>query len=185
MVFAFEPDPLIFQHLQRNIALNSLEQYISAHNLAVSDQDGVAIFHLAGAANSGSGSLAAFDSSKSFHAQTGETLEVTTVMLDNFFQQRNADPVGLIKADIEGAELLALRGARQILCEHRPVLILEAHSELMKDFGYGYADLHDLLIALSYSIYRIQSDGGLVRQTDTALPSGSHDLLCLPQDYGC
>ena len=100
--------------------------------------------------------------------------------LDTFEPLRGVE-VGLIKADIEGAELLALRGARHLLTVNRPVLVLEAIEELMRPFGYGYAELRRFLIDLGYRIQVIRSDGRLVAEVEGRLPERMNDLLCLPQ----
>jgi hypothetical protein len=48
----------------------------------------------------------------------------------------------LVKMDIEGAEVAALRGAAKLLDEHRPTLICELHgtnvavTELLESHGY-------------------------------------------------
>jgi FkbM family methyltransferase len=42
---------------------------------------------------------------------------------------RKRPPVELIKLDIEGGELAALRGAQQIIAKHKPALIFECGPE--------------------------------------------------------
>ena len=53
---------------------------------------------------------------------------------------------GFVKIDIEGAELLALRGAARLLKEHRPALLVEVHSRQLED------DCARLLSGLGYSV---------------------------------
>ena len=63
-----------------------------------------------------------------------------------------------IKIDVEGAELLVLRGAERLLRRHRPTLVLSTHSddldrtclERLSEFGYDVEHLEsDVLIAKS------------------------------------
>jgi FkbM family methyltransferase len=50
-----------------------------------------------------------------------EAFEIEIVRLDDVV----SEPVGLIKLDIQGAELAALRGARRILARDRPIVMVE------------------------------------------------------------
>jgi hypothetical protein len=57
-------------------------------------------------------------------------------------QLESLAPPDLVKMDIEGAEVAALRGASKLLDEHRPTLICELHgtngavTELLEQHGY-------------------------------------------------
>ncbi|MDR0445007.1 MAG: FkbM family methyltransferase [Puniceicoccales bacterium] len=48
---------------------------------------------------------------------------VKTITLDSFFESGNRGKLGYIKADIEGAEMDMLRGAKNIITRDRPVLV--------------------------------------------------------------
>ena len=52
-------------------------------------------------------------------------------------------PISFIKCDIEGHEVEMLRGAKDLLTEDKPVLLIEIHEEQMPDVlpiltSYGY-----------------------------------------------
>jgi FkbM family methyltransferase len=75
-------------------------------------------------------------------------IDVPATTLDTFSKNNRLVPK-VIKIDIEGAELLALRGASELLQKHRPVVIVEIHPfwlpqgqtwEQILEFlrGYGY-----------------------------------------------
>src|SRR4030095_8816198 len=53
---------------------------------------------------------------------------VPVVRLDDAISNR---PVGFLKIDAEGAEALVLRGARRLLAEDCPVVLLDLHPHLM------------------------------------------------------
>lgn len=71
-----------------------------------------------------------------------EISDTPTVTLDELVAAHFAP--GLVKLDIEGAELSALRGATRLLAEHRPAWIVEVHNaridagcrELLAEHGY-------------------------------------------------
>jgi FkbM family methyltransferase len=72
------------------------------------------------------------------------TLQVSTTTLDE--QSAIHGVPDVVKIDIEGAELLALRGAERLLRERKPVLLVEVHTEeisrefypLLERYGYCF-----------------------------------------------
>jgi FkbM family methyltransferase len=88
---------------------------------------------------------------------TGTTLAVEAVSLDDFVFRDGAPPPDVVKVDVEGAELGVLEGMRRLLREHRPVVLYEVDDEdaavarrkydacarLLEDAGYEVAPLED------------------------------------------
>ena len=77
------------------------------------------------------------------------------VVLDEFLG--SPERISLIKCDIEGAELLALRGARGILESTRPVVVCEVTPELMARFGLMPRQLFDFFEGLAYTPFEVRS----------------------------
>jgi len=67
----------------------------------------------------------------------------------------------LLKCDIEGAELLVLRGAAKILKQLSPVLLLSVHPNLCQKFGYSITDTEDYLKGMGYEIRLLNIDSEL------------------------
>jgi FkbM family methyltransferase len=59
---------------------------------------------------------------------------------------------GLVKLDIEGAELLALRGAADTISRCSPVLVVEFKDKTAARFGWSRSDLFDWMAARSYRL---------------------------------
>ncbi len=59
---------------------------------------------------------------------------------------------GLLKVDIEGGELLALRGAENLLCEQGPVVVVEYKEITSARFGWTEEELYKYMKDLNYEI---------------------------------
>jgi hypothetical protein len=60
--------------------------------------------------------------------------------------------VGLIKMDVEGAELRVLRGGARVLKAHHPLIIFEATKSGLTSNHISATDLYETLKSLGYSI---------------------------------
>lgn len=67
------------------------------------------------------------------------------------------EKVALIKSDIEGADLFALRGARKIIEANKPTVIIEITPWYLEGFGLKVADVTGFFDALGYSCYRYET----------------------------
>jgi FkbM family methyltransferase len=169
-VFAIEPQPLLFQFLCANAALNALIN-VRCHNAAAGDAPGVL-------------RIPVLDPSQPFNfgcfqAQghvDGEPIDV--IRIDDLALPR----CDLIKIDTEGMEAAVLRGARQTIAEYRPALFVENNSEahspgvlaLLDDLGYK-CWWH---IARTYNPHNFFANG------EDLFPRGvpEANILCVPKN---
>ena len=154
-VFTFEPMPKKIAHLSYHIALNYLAHKIKLIPKALSDREGNAIFALPyDPANDGTASLVldpTWDSPRI-------TVECTS--LDTFCKIESLDEIDLIKMDIEGGELAALRGMTNVLSQpHKPILILELNQPMMSVAGYTASDVQEFLRPFGYKAYDMTKKG--------------------------
>lgn len=129
-VHAFEPNPNVRSQLERNIALNGAD--VRVFDVGLSDCEGSLPLYLDQNGNSGASSLAAGRSDRS--------VDIRLVTLDSL----DLPPPDVIKIDIEGAEVRALRGARRALA-HRPVILCEVSEWSLRQLGNSTDELFDLL----------------------------------------
>jgi len=147
-IWLFEPDKVNIRLLTRTIARNHLDR-VTLHPVAVFDQSGDFSF-LVDNASGATGSLEAQSTDITpLHNAYGisATQLVPCIALDSLLEKMRTKRV-LIKIDVEGAEDKALRGARQILREIRPVIIIECF-DLKKimwvlDYDYIIRDLKEV-----------------------------------------
>jgi FkbM family methyltransferase len=141
MVYAFEPNPYVFDVLKLNI--QNLKN-VRGFNFGVSNfnQDIIAKVPLLNCGG-GSTSLDAKNTKANHFYETLFKLKA----LDQFRLLSNKD-IGLIKIDVEGHELQALKGMKILLKKNKPVILFEqnrgilrqtsAEVEFMKSIGYKF-----------------------------------------------
>jgi FkbM family methyltransferase len=83
------------------------------------------------------------------HALASEGEPVPAVTFDEL-TTGDARKVSLLKMDIQGAETMALAGARRVIEEHRPAIFLEIHDEGLRELGSSSEELINTLTGLSY-----------------------------------
>jgi len=154
-VFSFEPVPTTFGALRQNCDLNPECAWIELHNLGLSDSPGSARFSVPSETGSVAASARAIKPEES-----NSVVEVEMSTLDTVLGERDCGPVGLIKCDIEGAELFALRGGLGLIERDRPVLAVEMLRKWTAVYDYHPNDIIDLLSPIGYTCWAV-ADAGL------------------------
>ena len=167
-VYAFEPAPETRSRLLDHMTLNHVEDRVTVIAEAVSDVSGRAPFQVIG--TSGQNALAP----RRNGAGAAQTVEVSVTTIDAFCAQRGVVPA-IIKIDIEGYEIHALRGARHVLATYSPIVIVELHVGNWRHVGVCSQDLDDLLLELR-ATYRTEC---LEETADSMSPYGH--LVLLPR----
>lgn len=141
-VYAFEPQGVIYDLLERNVEQNGLSDRVSTLNLAVGNRDGM---------------MTSMNSSCDINRPVEYVTErqinyggmnlgkggesVKLVSLDRWVEREGVYGVKLIKIDVEGAERLVLDGARELIKRDRPVVFYE---ENWKKITTQMVDMYDL-----------------------------------------
>lgn len=85
-----------------------------------------------------------------------ERLTVKTRRLDDLVEQHGIEPK-LIKIDVEGAELLVLRGAERTIKQFKPVILVE-HGSAALGYGESPATFFDCVTDLGLRIFNFDGD---------------------------
>jgi len=127
-VFSFEPFPDSFRMQHELIALNGLEDRITAIQAAVSDQPGEAAYYFPsrpGARIQNIGSLHnRFEEGERFADRDYDRVDVQVTTIDDLVTRGTPAP-NLIKIDVEESEHLVLEGARSTIAATRPDIVME------------------------------------------------------------
>lgn len=170
-VLAFEPSPQLFEQLSRNVALNQFRS-VSLFNFGLFDSVGTLPLYLRsdnpyGTHNEGVSSLFPC-------GQSRQKVSVPLRQFDDVVVECRLARLDLMKIDVEGAELMVLRGSENALRKFRPVLIVEIEEPNFKAAGYGKTDL---FAWLRYSGYDVPVGH------DTAKIPSHCDVVCYPREH--
>ena len=137
-VWAFEPDPVNGILLRFNILNSGLDTVVVPFDVALSDADGLCRFRSYPISMPENFGHTAIDEDAGDYPRVALSLDTLAL------EQAPA----LIKIDIEGHELAALEGMRELIEQHHPVLSIEADTEeeanaiaaALCDLGYDSYD---------------------------------------------
>jgi FkbM family methyltransferase len=131
-VYAFEPDPTTYKHLEWNAR----------------DLSNAATFQLAVGAHPGETTFwrAKTSDLNSTVRAVGEPTTVRCCTLDDFCQEQGVTHVDFIKCDVEGGEEFVLRGAESLLrLPNPPIWMLEVIDQFLEEAGSRSVQLLDVL----------------------------------------
>lgn len=142
-VYAFEPLEKNIRHLKLLKELNP-EFKLFINEVALSDKnDIIKLYNIEGDLGGGTilSEIRDLNSSRDPRPVTETTIHAIT--LDSFMYNQNIPSISYIKADIEGAEVNLLLGAKETILNHKPKLSLcsyhkEDHPEALKSIIKGY-----------------------------------------------
>lgn len=155
-VIAFEPEPVAYNYLLRNVTANKCTN-VAAVNMAVSANQGMTLLVRD---PSGPESFTTSDD----HS-IGETVQTTS--LDSYFERENSPTVDLIKMNIEGSELVALAGMRATSFRNPQLqLVMEFNPRAMERARVTHQALCQMLIDLGFR------SGYVVERNLQPLPTG-------------
>lgn len=131
-VVSFEPRHINLAYLQKHIKINGCTN-VRTINACVSDTPGTVCFD----ANHGTGTG---------RISPDGNMVAQSVSLDVLVSSGELPPPNFMKIDVECAESLVLKGAKNVMTEHRPTIMLSIHGkeqhdqcgEILRTLGYEW-----------------------------------------------
>jgi FkbM family methyltransferase len=147
-VYAFEPGPLTYPRLARNVALNpSIRDRVIALQLGVADKPGT-LYWNEEPDNRGNATLL---------RPSGAPVQV--VSIDGHFATEPLRRLTFVKIDVEGMEYEVLAGGRATWLAHRPVIYLETLRDFESTRGFPVLKrVEALLREIGYALFRVDED---------------------------
>lgn len=146
--------------LQANVSRNDFAM-LECRQVALSDQPGTERFVIF---EPGSG-MASFAP----EAEDGQEVAVTMTTLDDLTSPHGTR-VALVKLDIEGAEVRALRGSLQLVGRAAPIFVVEIEPEHLARQGSSPEQLKAILEPHGYEPYALAGDGRVYRLVGAWVP---------------
>jgi FkbM family methyltransferase len=159
-VLLVEPIPANAHLIRASIRENGLEPLCEVFEVGLSDKSGSATLLAEGGANrSGNAGLLA---PRRF--RRGLTpIEIPLRTLDQLASDDGPPGIDLVKIDVEGAELAALRGGIASVTRSRPLIFGEFNPALMERHGGALPQVMDLLGPLGYESFVVTGTRELTR----------------------
>ncbi len=157
-VHAFEPVPDNRECLLENLKLNGISN-VKVNTFALGEKENTTKIYVP--VDGVSGSLKA-------HAKLKDCkiIDINVSTLDKYVIDNGLNRIDFIKADIEGAEFLMLKGAEDTLRKYRPMLMLEVQAHSTRLFGYEPENLFKWLRNIGYRAYYVNTKFELVSCDD-------------------
>ncbi len=157
-VYAFEPFPVNYDLLVRNIEENRLRNVVVPRQVAAYSNDSSGTLHFrADELNDNFGSMFLSERPQDGHLCR---MTVPRAPLDDVVPEGLR--IDVVKMDVEGAEVHALRGMSRILESYHPILIIEMNEQCLIRSGSTAEELLCLLEGFGYVLREIATDSGFL-----------------------
>jgi FkbM family methyltransferase len=181
-VDSFEAFPPTFKKLNANVEINQMN-WVRTNCVGVSDKKSKMWF--VPPSNAVTKNISFLNDCSGVGYLTNQyqedAIEVNTISLDDYYASQNIKKLSLLKIDIEGAEVSALKGAKNLISKDKPIIAIEFNRQTALRARSSVEELNDLLISYGYSLYLFE---GKFKPFDLTLFSNVEDLVvnvyCFP-----
>ena len=161
---AFEPSPINYNLLLKNISNNDLEDSLQVFNLALSDKNGTLNFELSEKNYGDHRVRSGSDIEKGHYGEENRTvIEVQAKRFDEFISEHseiNQDDIKLIWMDVQGHEAKFINGAHDFLSKHKNIpIMMEFWPYAINRSGVSKEEFVEIVSSLFSKFYNFGNDG--------------------------
>lgn len=152
-VYSFEPMPLSYHFLKKNLELNGCQDIAKTFNFGFFDKDGIikCFYNIECSPASSLRNIKETDNV--------EKVECKFRKMDDFvLSELSTKKLDFIKCDVEGAELFVFLGAIKTLEQYKPIVFTEMLRKWSKKFEYHPNDIINLFNSIEYECYVIDNE---------------------------
>jgi FkbM family methyltransferase len=179
-VHSFEPVPPTFIELRQNIELMGKAPNVFINNVALGGEPDELTINLFEGLPTGHASLS--DQGR----DDAVTFKCKVVTLDSYFEEKKVRDVNFVKVDIEGSELMFLRGAKKLFHQSvPPIWLMEMALNQTKNFGYVPNDLISFMSELvDYDFYKVDEiETKLIKIDGFEKDDIGANVICFPRGF--
>ncbi|MCK7594461.1 FkbM family methyltransferase [Pseudomarimonas salicorniae] len=167
--YAFEPSPTTFKFLSQNLSRNGIGN-VEALNIGLGECE--AETSITFATNNRSGAYVS-EKVRPSQGHTTECIKIRT--LDSVCGERNLRPT-FLKLDVEGFEQSVLRGARRVLSDCQPTVVLEMNHFCLDVLQrITIPDFLDFLRSVFPVLHAVDADNRTI--VDLHVPDGAYMVM--------
>lgn len=148
-IYAFEPEKENFTKLVHNLEINSITNILALRKAIFSSNRRGVKLHIS-------------NDDKGWHSllinYSGGMQKVDTITLDYFIFKKRINNIGLIKIDVEGAELEVLKGSPKTLKKIHPPILVEFNRPRSELSGHNLIDIYNLIMKNDYLAFKLVND---------------------------
>ena len=148
-VVSFEPNPGTLEQLRGNVVASHAATVIIEPIACTDKEQMLTLYDSTSEGNSGSSSLSLANADEAGRGSL-PSYTVRGRPIDDVVRELGLTRLDVIKVDVEGAEYLVLRGARETLLRFHPKLVMEVVPAQLANLGATVSDLVSLLTELGY-----------------------------------
>lgn len=179
-IHAFEPVPPTFDELARNYQLMGTPANVFINNLALGDKADELTINLFEGLSTGHASLSSQGRADCI------SYKCEMITLDTYLLAKKMGDVNFVKVDIEGAELMFLKGAGKLFKQKvPPIWLMEMARQQTSNFGYLPNDLLEFMSARAeYDFFRVDEiKNKLIKIEKFESDDIGANVICIPRGF--
>ncbi len=176
-VHSFEPVPQTFRELDANVSLSGYKN-ITINQNALGDRRDTITIRIPKGEPTGHASIASKSDGKD------AAFECEMLTLDDYFTENGIGTVNFVKVDVEGAEMIFLKGAGRLFTQPiPPVILMEMALNQSKHFDYLPNDLIEFIRSKGdYIFFAVDESSCSLAQIDGFADDDiGANVFCIPQ----